>query len=160
MPWHVRGLSLATARASCTPSITAFQATAEERKIGPKWSEYKTQQETCRITTDMSVKVAIPSMLSDSTLNPSSLLISNLKCGWSLLVGHLSSSSDGGGSSSAAEAAPDYTNYKQSLSPFLNLHFPQLTNTFIETYHSIRSSLSDCCVPLVPMFAVCLVHPG
>lgn len=47
-------------------------------------------------------------MVSASTLKPSSLVISNRKCGWSLFVGH-PSSSDGGGSSSEAEAAPNKT---------------------------------------------------
>lgn len=49
----------------------------------------------------------LPSTLSASTLKPSSLVISNFKCGWSLLAGSSSSSSDGGGtSSSEVEAAP------------------------------------------------------
>lgn len=52
---------------------------------------------------------ALPSILSASTLKPSSLVISNFKCGCSLFVGHSSSSSDGGGSSSEVESAPNKT---------------------------------------------------
>lgn len=52
---------------------------------------------------------ALPSILSASTLKPSSLAISNFKCGCSLFVGHSSSSSDGGGSSSEVESAPNET---------------------------------------------------
>lgn len=59
--------------------------------------------------------LALPSILSASALKPSSLVISNLKCGWSLLVGHSSSSSDGGGSSSEVEAAPNKTQILLSI---------------------------------------------
>lgn len=59
--------------------------------------------------------LALPSILSASTLKPSSLVISNLKCGWSLLDGHSSSSSDAGGSSSEVEAAPNKTQFIQSV---------------------------------------------
>lgn len=60
-------------------------------------------------------------MLSASTLKPSSLVISNLKCGCSLLVGNSSSSSvGGGGSSSEVEAAPNKTDHSKFLRLFLN----------------------------------------
>lgn len=59
-------------------------------------------------------------MLSASTLKPSSLVISNFKCGWSLLEGHPSSSSGAVGSSSEVEAAPNKTHHI-SFTLFLNV---------------------------------------
>ena len=68
---------------------------------------HRTKHQDINVITLMIREIlALPSILSASTLNPSSLVISNCKYGWSLLVGHSSSFSDAGGSSSEVEAAP------------------------------------------------------
>lgn len=104
----------------------------------------------------------LPSILSASTLKPSSLVISNLRWGCSLLAGQSSSSSDGDISSSEADAAPyktHHTAWFYTLFFIISVIVSKSLGLTCE-YQSISSSLWDCCATPVPMLAVCLVHPG
>lgn len=99
LPLKDRCLSRACPRASCTFSIRALQAPRGER----------TKSARCLMRYFLPPATATPnkpSKLSASTLNPSSLLISNRRCGPARLGAWFSLSSGNWGSSSELEASP------------------------------------------------------